>query len=427
MPLSRRYFLKSAGLSLFGVGFVPSFLRRTAFAMDHKMGSGRKVLIAIFQRGAVDGLNMVIPYGERDYYRMRPTIAIPRPSSSGAGDATRGAIDLDGFFAFHPSLASLKPLFDSKQLAVIHAAGSPSNSRSHFDAQDYMETATPDDKSTNTGWLNRYLQANPEAEATPFRAVAIDPRMPMTLQGPARAFVVNDLRAYRLMGNPRVPVAPAGEETAFQELYASTQNPLLSSTAKETFAAIRTLKSIGVERYQPANGAVYPKGQLGHSLRQIAQMIKADVGLEVAFADVGGWDNHVNEGGVDGQMANNLRQFGDALAAFSKDMGDRMADVVVMTMSEFGRTARENGNRGTDHGHANAMLVLGGPVKGGKVYGKWPGLKPDDLNQDRDLALTTDFRDVFAEAVVRHLGARKTSVIFPGFEVSPERFRRFLG
>lgn len=427
MPLTRRYFLKSAGLSLFGVGFVPSFLRRTAFAMDHKIGGGRKVLIAIFQRGAVDGLNMVIPYGEQSYYHMRPTIAIPRPSSNGAGDASRAGIDLDGFFAFHPSLAPLQPLFKSKQLAVIHAAGSPSNSRSHFDAQDYMETATPDNKSTNTGWLNRYLLANPEAESTPFRAVAIDPRMPMTLQGAARAFVVNDLRAYRLMGRPTIPVTPAGEENAFREMYASTQDPLLRSNAHETFAAIRTLKSIGVEKYQPAHGAIYPKGQLGHSLRQIAQLIKADVGLEVAFADVGGWDNHVNEGGVDGQMAANLRQFGSALAAFSKDMGDRMANVVVMTMSEFGRTARENGNRGTDHGHANAMLVMGGPVKGGKVYGKWPGLKRGELNQDRDLALTTDFRDVFAEAVVRHLGARKTSVIFPGFQVSPERFRGFLG
>jgi len=251
--------------------------------------------------------------------------------------------------------------------------------------------------------------------------------MPRTLQGPAPALAVDDLRSFRLRVNPNAHLpSRTGMESAFQAMYASTSDPLLSHTARETFDAVSKLEKIGVADYRPANGAEYPKGPLGRSLQQAAQLIKAGVGLEVAFAEVGGWDHHVNEGGVQGQLAGSLRQFGDALAAFHQDMGDRMADVVVLTMTEFGRTARENGNRGTDHGHANAMFVLGGPVKGGKVYGKWPGLRPDQLYEGRDLALTTDFRDVFAEVLVRHLGARNTANIFPGFSVSPQRFRGFL-
>ena len=429
MPVTRRFFLKSAGLTLFGAGCVPSFMRRTAFALDTN-GRRRKVLVAIFQRGAVDGLNMVIPFAEKDYFSMRPTIAIPEPQVHASNSAGPAAIDLDGFFALHPSLGQLKPLFDVRQLAIIHAVGSPSNTRSHFDAQDYMETATPGVKSTREGWLNRYLAAKPEAEATPFRAVAVAPRMPRTLAGQASSLVVDEIRNFRLLGRPDppafAPATPAAEELAFEEMYASSQDPLFSRAAAETFEAIRTLRRVGADTYEPANGAKYPHGKLGQDLQQVAQLIKADVGLEVAFSNVGGWDNHVNEGGVEGQMANNLKALGDALAAFHTDLGDRMEDVVVLTMSEFGRTARENGNRGTDHGHGNAMFVLGGPVNGGKVYGEWPGLKPGQLNQDRDLAMTTDFRDVFAEIVVRHLGAHDTAAIFPGFSVAPGRFRGFI-
>jgi uncharacterized protein (DUF1501 family) len=241
---------------------------------------------------------------------------------------------------------------------------------------------------------------------------------------------VEEIKNFRLLGRPDpppfLPATPAAEELAFEEMYASSQDPLFSRAAAETFEAIRTLRHIGAEPYQPANGAEYPHGKLGQDLQQVAQLIKAEVGLEVAFSNVGGWDNHVNEGGVEGQLANNLKELGDSLAAFHMDLGDRMEDVVVLTMSEFGRTARENGNRGTDHGHANAMFVLGGPVKGGKVYGDWPGLKPGQLNQDRDLAMTTDFRDVFAEIVVRHLGAENTGTVFPGFTVAPDRFRGFI-
>jgi uncharacterized protein (DUF1501 family) len=427
MALTRRYFLKSAGLSLFGAGFVPTFMRRAAFALDQPLASARKkILLAIFQRGAADGLNIVVPFGEKDYYSMRPTIAIPEPASASAANAggAQAAIDLDGFFGLHPSLSSLKPLFDSKHLAVIHAAGSPDHSRSHFDAQDYMETATPGVKSTPDGWLNRYLRIQAEADATPFRAVAIAPRTPRTLLGPVPSFSVQDLRAYHFAG-PKNPHLPA-LEGAFEAMYASTSDPLLAGTAREMFEAVSAVRQMDVADYQPANGAQYPAGGLGKNLQQIAQLIKSDVGLEVAFAEVGGWDHHVNEGGVEGQLATRLKEFGDSLAAFAADMGDRMADICVLTMTEFGRTARENGNRGTDHGHANVMFVLGGPVKGGKVYGQWPGLKPGQLNENRDLALTTDFRDVFAEVLVRHLGAANPSAVFPGFTVSPARFRGFI-
>jgi uncharacterized protein (DUF1501 family) len=430
MEATRRYFLKSAGLTLFGVGFVPSFVRCAAFALDQpSVSSRKKILVAIFQRGAADGLNIVVPFAEKEYYRLRPTINIAEPRSSAAGNSdASAAIDLDGFFGFHPSLASLKSLFDARRLAVIHAVGSPDNTRSHFDAQDYMESATPGMKGTEDGWLNRYLRARPEADASPFRAVAIAPRMPRTLQGSAPVLALEDLKGFRLPPAANAGLAAGGGIAgAFQAMYASASDPLLYRTARETFEAMSTLERTTLDNYQPANGAEYPRGPLGRSLQQVAQLIKASVGLEVAFAEVGGWDHHVNEGGAEGQLANNLKLFGDALAAFHQDMGERMADIVVVTMTEFGRTARENGNRGTDHGHANAMFVLGAPVKGGKVYGKWPGLKPDQLYEGRDLALTTDFRDVFAEVLVRHLGTEKSGTIFPGFTVSPSRFPGFLG
>jgi uncharacterized protein (DUF1501 family) len=428
MAITRRYFLKSGGLSLFGASFVPSFLRRTAYALEQPRWSARKkILVAVFQRGAADGLNIVVPFADKSYYSLRPGIAIPEPASR-SDSAGQAAIDLDGFFGLHPSLGALKPLFDSRQLAIVHAAGSPDSTRSHFDAQDYMETATPGRNATPDGWLNRYLETVPESEATPFRAVAFSSRMPRTLLGPAPALVLDDVKGFRLRAG--AAGGPALQQ-GFEAMYASASNALLDRTAQEMFEAAATLESVGSADYQPAGGVEYPKGPLGKSLRQVAQLIKADVGLEVAFAEVGGWDHHVNEGGVQGQLANNLKQFGDAIAAFHQDLGDRMSDVVLLTMTEFGRTARENGNRGTDHGHASAMFVLGGPVKGGKVYGQWPGLGTGQLYEGRDLALTTDFRDVFAEVAVRHLGAaanaKESNSIFPGFSVSPSRFRGFLG
>src|SRR6267143_1175700 len=352
LKFSRRYFLKQGGVAMVGLSAMPAFLQRAVAATPMP---NKKQLVVLFQRGAADGLNIVVPFGESSYYRMRPTIAIPQPKRGG----TDAAIDLDGFFGLHPSLAPLEPLFHKNQLAIVHAAGSPDPTRSHFDAQDFMESGTPGLKSTEDGWLNRALETVPEENASPFRAVAMGPNLPRKAD-------------------------PA--------------------------------------KYQPENGAQYPASRLGQSLQQIGQLLKSNIGVEVLFVDCGGWDNHVNEGGVQGQLSNLLKDLGSGLAAFHQDMGDRMQDVVVVTMSEFGRTAKENGNRGTDHGHANCMFLMGGDVKGGQVYGKWPGLNDHQLNEGRDVALTTDFRSVVGEVLSKHNGVSDLNAIFPRLENNPRRF-----
>ncbi|HSD10526.1 MAG TPA: DUF1501 domain-containing protein [Candidatus Binatia bacterium] len=415
LALTRRSFLARSALTLFSVGVVPGLLRRTALTDRAPFSAKRKVLITVFLRGAADGLNIVVPYAERDYYPLRPTIAVPRPGSHG-----QAAIDLDGFFALHPSLAPLKPLYDARELAIVHAVGSPDTTRSHFDAQDFMETATPGSKATPDGWLNRYLQRALRPDATPFRAVAIAPRMPRTFEGAAPALAIDDLASFRLAGG-------GSRGRPFEQgLYARRHDPVFASVVRDSFSLIHTLDRAGPGAPPRAAGGGYPDGPLGKSLSQAACLVRADVGLEVAFVEVGGWDHHVNEGGVDGQLARSLAELGTALAAFRHDLGARMRDVLLVTISEFGRTAHENGNRGTDHGRAGVMLVLGGEVRGGKVYGDWPGLRAERLFEGRDLALTTDFRTVLAEIVSRHLGFRDPATIFPGFRASPSEFRGFL-
>jgi uncharacterized protein (DUF1501 family) len=421
--MNRRFFLKSSGIALASIGVMtsaPSFLQRTALGQAASVGGGRrKTLIAIFQRGAVDGLNVVVPHGEKSYYDLRPNIAIPRPSSGNA----EAAIDLDGFFGLHPSLAPFKPFWDARQLAIVDAVGSPDNTRSHFDAQDYMESGTPGVKSTTDGWLNRYLQVQPDAKATPFRAVAMTQNLPRTLQGRAGALAVTNLADFTIRGGNSSQSLQGG----FEAIYDQSVNDVLSGTGRETFEAVNFLKRVNPAQYKPENGALYPRTPFGNSLLQIAQLIKAGVGLEVAFTDVGGWDTHVNQGNARGQLAIRLTEFGAAIGALAKDLGPRMDDVLILTMSEFGRTARENGNRGTDHGHANAMFVIGNSVRGGKVYGQWPGLKSEQLNENRDLALTTDFRDVFGEVVTKHLRGGSLEKVFPGYASSAAKMRGFLG
>jgi uncharacterized protein (DUF1501 family) len=401
---SRRVFMKNGGMALLSLGFAPAFLARTVEATAN---ARRKVLIAIFQRGAVDGLNMIVPFGEREYYAARPSIAIPRP---GGND---GAVDLDGFFGLHPRLAPLKPLWDARQLAIVHASGSPDGTRSHFDAQDYMETATPGVKSTQDGWLNRYLHAREHAEATPFRAVALAGQLPRSLQGTAPALAMNQIGQFGIRAGQATDMVQA----SFESEYAAAADSVLTRTGGQAFDAGKMLKSADPARYQPENGAEYPRSGYGEALRQIAQLVKADVGLEVAFAEAGGWDTHVNQGSSAGQLGARLDDFGRGIAALARDLGDRMGDIVILTMSEFGRAVAENGNRGTDHGHGNAMMIIGGQnVRGGKVYGRWPGLAREQRYDGRDLAVTTDFRSVFAEVVRGHLGLTDASSIFPGFK-----------
>lgn len=411
MTISRRVFVRSGGLALVSFGLDPLFLARAAFASDRLTAhpSNRPILVCLFQRGAVDGLNMVVPHGDRLYYEARPRIAIPQ----------RDVVDLDGYFGLHPRLVGLKTLWDNKSLAVIPAAGSPDATRSHFDAQDYMESGTPGRKATADGWLNRLCAHDREHLRTPFRAVAFGPRLPRILAGAVPSLAVQDLQTFGV----RAPEAGGGKVTrAFEDLYAGAATGVLASSSQEAFEAVQLLQRANPAQYQPSGGATYPRGRLGAALRQIAQLIKADVGLEVAFADATGWDTHVNQGASDGQLATRLADFGDALAAFARDMGDGLRDVVVVTMSEFGRTIHENGSLGTDHGHATAMLVLGGPVNGGKVLGRWPGLAAAARFEGRDVAVTTDFRDLFGEVLTRHMGASDLSSIFPGFTPDSARF-----
>jgi len=410
---SRRFFMKQGGIALAGLSTMPAFLQRAIAATP---SAGKKQLVVLFQRGAADGLNIVVPFAESNYYRMRPTIAIPQPRRGG-GEA---AIDLDGFFGLHPALASFVPLFQKNQLAIVHAAGSPDPTRSHFDAQDYMESGTPGLKATQDGWLDRALGTIPEENASPLRGVAMGPNLPRMLQGSTGAIAIPDLRQFKVQ--PQSAAMANVAEGGFEAMYAQTVDHALHGTGTETFEAIDLLRKIDTSKYVPDNGANYPKSLVGQRLQQIAQMIKANIGLEVMFLDCGGWDNHVNEGNTQGQLANLLRDLSQSLTAFSQDMGDRMGEVVVVTMSEFGRTAKENGNRGTDHGHANCMFILGGDVKGGRVYGQWPGLKEHQLNEGRDLALTTDFRSVVGEILTKHLRVEDLAPVFPGFDNNSRKF-----
>jgi uncharacterized protein (DUF1501 family) len=437
MTITRRAFLKSGAMALVGTAAIPSFLARAVYGSETQGRRGKR-LVVIFQRGAADGLNIVVPHGEAAYYQMRPTISI----------AQQSVADLDGFFGLHPSLSAFKPLWDQRHLAIVHAAGSPDPTRSHFDAQDFMESGTPGYKGTEDGWLNRAVLSSPkrpdgQAPArptsgnvkqmwgttsgsssaplnSPFRAIAMGPTLPRILSGRAPAVAVNNINEFGIGGrNP----AAQGLANTFEAMYEQSVDSVLHGTGQETFDAVKMLRAADPAHYTPAPGADYPRGRLGESLRQLAQLIKADLGVQVAFADLGGWDHHVNE---TPQLSNVLREFSQAISAFWYDLGDLGEDTVIVTMSEFGRTAQENGNRGTDHGHANCMFIIGGPVRGGHVYGRWPGLASHQLYEGRDLALTTDFRTVLAEAVMHQLGARNLNDVFPQFQNSAGSFLKIL-
>jgi uncharacterized protein (DUF1501 family) len=412
MSITRRIFLRNGALAVVGTAALPSFLTRAALGAADP-GIRTKRLVVIFQRGAADGLNIVVPHGEPSYYAMRPTINIPKKS----------VLDLDGFFGLHPAMSPFQPLWKQKHLAIVHAAGSPDPTRSHFDAQDFMESGTPGIKGTGDGWLNRALRdLAPDQSA--FRAIALGPSLPRILSGKERAVAVNNLNDFSVGGkNPN----GAPMSNTFEAMYDHSVDTVLHGTGQETFDAVKTLKAADPAHYPPAANANYPRGRFGDSLKQLAQLIKANLGVQVAFADIGGWDHHVNEGSTQGQIANVLGDFSQSIAAFWTDLGDLGEDTVVVSMSEFGRTARENGNRGTDHGHANVMFVLGGPVQGGKVYGRWPGLDQSLLYEGRDLAVTTDFRLVLSEVVSQYLGNKDLRTVFPGFENQSGQFLKLLG
>jgi uncharacterized protein (DUF1501 family) len=439
MNINRRVFLKQGALSFAALGagafWGPAFLRQAAYAADlGRSSASNKILVCIFQRGAVDGLSMVVPYGDPTYYQNRTRIALAQPSQA-AGAA--GVLDLDGYFGLHPALAPLLPLYKAGHLAPIQACGSPNSSRSHFESQDLMESGVDGTITAQDGWLNRLLACCPEdaanaaaqAAASPFRAVSMTATLPRSLQGPQDAMAIRDLDTFGLAGDIVVPLSSGGGSTdGFESMYSSAVDTVLHGAGTDSFNALSILQKARQAGYRASNGASYPSDTFGRNLKQIAQLIKSDVGLQVAFAEMQGWDTHANQGNATGTLASRLTTFGQALAAFYQDLGDRMSDVVVVTMSEFGRTAHENGNGGTDHGHGTCFFVLGGSIKGGKVYGDYPTLAPDKLFQNRDLAVTTDFRDVFGEICARHLNlpVAQQNPLFPQYQVDPQRFRNFF-
>ena len=408
---TRRAFLKSSGLALFSVslGGTPLFLNRTANAATNADSLRRKVLVTIFQRGAMDGLMAVTPFNDPMLPKLRPRLALTAAKS--AGDAA--LIDLDGTFGLHPSFAPIQPLFQEKRIAIVHGVGSPNPTRSHFDAQDYMETGTPGHKGTRSGWLNRAVGLLGH-EATPFRAVAMTKGMPRSLSGDKPALAINNLANFgvKVPGNQR---ASQSAKEIFKSLYEDTSEEHLRRAGQESFEAMKMLSAIEVSNYRPANGATYPRSGLGNSLRQIAQLIKEGMGLEVAFAEANGWDTHVQQGTTTGPFARRVGNLAHSIEAFWTDIEGYHDEVVLMTMTEFGRSVHENGSGGTDHGRGSCLFVLGNRVDGGKVHGTVPPLVVESLDKRRDLPVTTDFRAVFAEVAGAHLDIDDNQALFPGW------------
>ena len=412
MKVDRRFFLKSSGLAMLGLGFAPGFLSRAVAA---RTAANKRILLAIFQRGGADGLSMVPPVGDPEYYALRPTLAIAQP---GEGDGS--ALKLDDTFGLHPALSSLAPFYEAGALAIIHAVGSPKPTRSHFDAQDFMEGGIPG-ALAHDGWLNRALQAERAGNSSAFRAVALQSNLPRSLFGSAPAVAMGSVADFKLRTGR---LSEAGTRS-FEALYASAVDVALRNTGNETFEALRLLEKAKLDQMPVQHGAEYPNSPLGRRFQDVARLIRADIGLEVAATDCGGWDTHVGQGAAQGQLAARLKELGDSLAAFAVDLGDRMADVCVVTMTEFGRTVRENGNRGTDHGTASLMFVMGGGVRGRRVIGQWRGLREPNLFEGRDLAMATDFRAVLSEILASHLGISRLAPVFPGFDAAKASLHLF--
>jgi len=405
--MKRSAFLKGAGLALFGIGVggVPTFIAKAANSFkEQKLYKKGKILVCVFQRGAMDGLMAVTPFTDQFLKAARPTIFM----EAGAG---KPLIDLDGRFGLHPAMKNFEPLFREKKLAIVHGIGSPNNTRSHFDAQDFMESGTPFKKGTSSGWLNRAVGLLGH-DATPLRAVSITSSLPRSLYGDNPALAINNLQdfAIQMKGNSK---ATSMVSKSFEDLYDQTSSTLLKETGKESFDAMKMLQKTNTKNYQPSNGAIYPTSALGNSLKQIAQLIKMNVGLEVAFAEHGGWDTHFNQGTEQGVFARNAADLSNSIAAFWTDLGQLQDDVTLMSMTEFGRTVKQNGTNGTDHGRGSCNFIIGNNVDGGKVHGLVKPLSIDNLEDGRDLAVTTDFRAVFSEVADQHLQINDNAILFP--------------
>ena len=409
---SRRAFIKSGGLAMFGIGIggVPAFLARAVDSNKLIDNYGKKkILVCIFQRGAMDGLMAVTPFTDTYLQAARPNLFI----SAAKDQKGTPLIDLDGRFGLHPSMKAFETLFNEKRLAIVHGIGSPNNTRSHFDAQDYMESGTPDNKGTSSGWLNRAVGLLGH-DASPFQAVSMTSSLPRSFYGDNPALAISNLNDFRLQtkGNPYTNTVTA---KSFEDLYDQTSSDLLKQTGKESFDAMKMLQKIDTKNYKTTNNVIYPPSPLGNSLKQIAQLIKADVGMEVAFAESTGWDTHFNQGNDKGVFARNAADLSNSIVAFWNDLALLQDNVTLMTMTEFGRTVKQNGSRGTDHGRASCNFILGNDVNGGKVHGKVDTLAVENLTDGRDLTVTTDFRSVFSEVADQHLKINKDNILFPGW------------
>jgi uncharacterized protein (DUF1501 family) len=394
MRFSRRDFLKTGSVAL-GAMIVPQVLLR---ARPASAAGSDPVLVSLFLRGGADGLNLVVPHGDPGYYAVRPTIRV----------APGSELDLDGFFGFHPALAPLLPLYQSGQLAAIHACGSPHDTRSHFDAQDFMEFGVPGDKSVREGWLNRFLVA--AGMSDPLSAVTIGNSVAKSLAGPSPSLALATITDLNFSGTT------TWRRPAIEAMYATSGNPQISWLPSSTFATSDVLQTVST-----ATSVNYPSSKLGAALKDLAALIKADIGVRLGAVDLGGWDHHFNESTEFPAVAGVLAA---ALAAFAQDLGPDLNRTVVLVMSEFGRRVAENGSLGCDHGHGGVMLALGGGIAGGRVLvdGGWPGLEPGNLFEGIDVPVTTDFRDVFGELLTRHMGLADAGGVFPGYPLDPARY-----
>lgn len=415
--VSRRGFLKAGGVALMGVGLmggIPAFLAEAVAGNQLIAPYGkRKTLICIFQRGAMDGLMAVTPFTDEYLKAARPGLFI----SAAKNSTGKSLIDLDGHFGLHPAMQGFEQAFRDKRLAIVHGIGSPNNTRSHFDAQDYMESGTPFNKGTASGWLNRAIGLLDHDAITPFTAVSLTSAMPRSLYGDNPAVAINNLQdfAIQMRGNPSGTNMAA---KSFEDLYDQTSEGLLKQTGKESFEAIKMLQKADIKNYKPAQNVVYPNSALGNSLKQIAQLIKMDVGLEVAFTESNGWDTHFNQGNENGIFARNVGDLSNSMMAFWNDLDAYQDEVTVMTMTEFGRTVHQNGTGGTDHGRASCNFILGNTVNGGLVHGNLQPLSVENLEDGRDVAVTTDFRSVFSEVADKHLKVNNDRVLFPDWKSS---------
>ncbi|AMO96288.1 hypothetical protein CFter6_3662 [Collimonas fungivorans] len=371
----------------------------------HATGDGTPRMIVVFLRGAVDGLNVVVPHGDHNYYKARPGIAVSRPGTQ------NGAIDLTGYFGLHPALQALQPYWDDGRLAFVHASGSPDMSRSHFEAQDYMETGTPGQHNTRDGWMNRMLGVMPSS-SSPMQALTLGESVPRILTG--RAVVANmptgrDATRPTLIDRPEV-------SQAYAALYA--EDAALGKSYRDGISARKELMAdaSSSEQKMANNGAPLPNG-LSIDTARLGRLMRSNPDIRLGFVAVGGWDTHTNQGNGNGQLANRLRPLADGLTTLARELGPAFNDTVIVVMSEFGRTFRENGNGGTDHGHGNAMWLLGGNVRGRTIHGSWPGIDDKSLNEGRDLAITTDFRSVLATLAEKHMriGDPAMQKLFPQY------------